>query len=180
MNKPVFSLVLTVAAVVLTLSQRVLAESGTFMVDPEAGNNTFNAVFDAAIGERITALSSAVGCTITADEEKHDGHAKCSVPLTSIKVDSDDTKMVRLSRCISTATFRRSCMGGPHNGSVCCALRQLFFPFELQRPNDGFATSSISATACSARAKAQHSAVALTLFPRRTLSLSSSNFWPPS
>jgi hypothetical protein len=92
MKKSVFSMILTITTVVLTFSQLGLAESSMFMVDSEAGNNTFNAVFDAAIGERITAVSSAVGCTITADEEKHDGHAKCSVPLTSIKVDSDDTK----------------------------------------------------------------------------------------
>ena len=62
------------------------------MVDLDAGNNTFNAVFDAALGERITAVSSMVGCTIKTDEAKGEGHATCSVPLTSIKVDSDDTK----------------------------------------------------------------------------------------
>jgi hypothetical protein len=84
------TLAATVAAV--ALSQPVWPASRTFSVDPEAGNNTFNAVFDAAIGERITAVSSAVGCTITANEGKLAGHAQCSVPLTSIKVDSDDTK----------------------------------------------------------------------------------------
>jgi hypothetical protein len=60
--------------------------------DPEAGNNTFSAVFDAAIGERITAVSSAVGCTLHVDEKTLSGHATCSVPLTSIRVDNDDTK----------------------------------------------------------------------------------------
>jgi hypothetical protein len=63
-----------------------------FGVDPEAGNNTFSAVFDAAIGERITAVSSAVGCTLSVDEAKLQGKASCSVPLTSIRVDNDDTK----------------------------------------------------------------------------------------
>jgi hypothetical protein len=63
-----------------------------FAVDPEAGNNTFSAVFDAAIGERITAVSSAVGCTLSVDEAKLQGKASCSVPLTSIRVDNDDTK----------------------------------------------------------------------------------------
>jgi hypothetical protein len=63
-----------------------------FIVDPEAGNNTFTAVFDSAIGERITAVSSAVGCTLTVDEAKLEGRAACSVPLTSIRVDNDDTK----------------------------------------------------------------------------------------
>ncbi len=64
----------------------------TFTVDPEIGNNTFTAVFDAVIGERITAVSSAVSCTLSVDEEKLEGSATCSVPLTSIRVDNDDTK----------------------------------------------------------------------------------------
>src|SRR5438128_4283567 len=63
-----------------------------FAVGPEAGNNTFAAVFDAAVGERITAVSSAVGCTLTVDEAKLEGKASCSVPLTSIRVDNDETK----------------------------------------------------------------------------------------
>jgi polyisoprenoid-binding protein YceI len=81
-----------VTLALVAFAQSVLAASRTLKVDPEAGNNTFNAVFDAALGERITAVSSAVGCTITADEGKLEGHAKCSVPLTSIMVDSDETK----------------------------------------------------------------------------------------
>ena len=68
------------------------AAGAQFTVDPEAGNSAFTAVFDAAIGERITAVSSAVGCTIEADEAKLVGSAKCSVPLTSIRVDNDETK----------------------------------------------------------------------------------------
>ena len=63
-----------------------------FTVDPDAGNNTFTAVFDAAVGERITAVSSSVGCTLSVDEAKLAGSASCSVPLTSIRVDNDDTK----------------------------------------------------------------------------------------
>jgi polyisoprenoid-binding protein YceI len=92
MNKRITKTVLTVATATVMFGPPVLAGSETFTVDPEAGNNTLNAVFDAALGERITAVSSGVGCTITADEEKLEGHAKCSIPLTSIKVDSDDTK----------------------------------------------------------------------------------------
>lgn len=61
-------------------------------VSPDAGNNSFSAVFDAKLGERITAVSSAVSCTLDVDEEKLEGKAVCSVPLTSIKVDADDTK----------------------------------------------------------------------------------------
>ena len=63
-----------------------------FTVDPDAGNNTFSAVFDAAVGERITAVTSAVGCALAVDEPAHSGHASCSVPLTAIRVDNDDTK----------------------------------------------------------------------------------------
>jgi len=63
-----------------------------FVVDPEAGNNAFTAVFDSTIGERISAVSSAVACTLMVDEEKLEGHASCSVPLASIRVDNDDTK----------------------------------------------------------------------------------------
>jgi hypothetical protein len=77
----------------LALSSPAAALGETlFSVDPEAGNSTFSAVFDAAIGERITAVSSAVGCTLRVDEEKLAGHATCSVPLGSIRVDNDDTK----------------------------------------------------------------------------------------
>ncbi len=61
-------------------------------VDPEVGNNAFTAVFDSQIGERITAVSSAVGCTLTVDEAKREGRASCSVPLGSVRVDNDDTK----------------------------------------------------------------------------------------
>src|SRR6058998_4275766 len=79
------------AVLTLVCSSATLADT-KFAVDPEAGNNTFTAVFDAAIGERITAVSSAVACTLTVDEAKLEGKASCSVPLTSIRVDNDDVK----------------------------------------------------------------------------------------
>ncbi|HWP67008.1 MAG TPA: hypothetical protein VNO26_14000 [Candidatus Limnocylindria bacterium] len=50
------------------------------------------AVFDAAIGERISAVSSAIGCTLTVDEDAFEGKISCSLPLASIRVDNDDTK----------------------------------------------------------------------------------------
>lgn len=92
MKKRVISKTLTVACMTAMLVQPVWAGEAAFNVDPEAGNNTLNAVFDAALGERITAVSSAVGCAVTIDEGNLTGHAKCSVALTSIKVDSDETK----------------------------------------------------------------------------------------
>ncbi len=85
--------VMAVTAFVATLAtHRPVSAATTFTVDPEVGNNTFTAVFDAVIGERITAVSSALSCTLTVDEEKLEGNATCSVPLTSIRVDNDDTK----------------------------------------------------------------------------------------
>lgn len=82
---------LPVLACVLCTVTAARAET-KFGVDPEAGNNTVAAVFDAAIGERITAVSSAVGCTLSVDEATLQGKASCSVPLTAIRVDNDDTK----------------------------------------------------------------------------------------
>src|SRR5437867_3564790 len=73
------------------LAARASAET-KFAVDPEAGNNTFSAVFDAAVGERITAVSSGVACTLRVDEEQLTGQASCQVALGSIRVDNDDTK----------------------------------------------------------------------------------------
>jgi hypothetical protein len=78
-------------SLLLAGSTTVLGDT-TFTVDPEAGNNTFSAVFDAAVGERITAVTSAVGCSLRVDEETLAGRATCSVPLESIRVDNDDTK----------------------------------------------------------------------------------------
>jgi hypothetical protein len=87
------AITLTIAALLaaFTLVPSMRAET-MFSVDPEAGNNTISAVFDAALGERIMAVSSGVGCTITADEGKLEARAKCSVPLTALRVDNDDIK----------------------------------------------------------------------------------------
>lgn len=63
-----------------------------FDTNPDAGNSSLSAVFDAAIGERIMAVSSAVDCTLDVDEEKLVGTARCRVPLTTIQVDSEPTK----------------------------------------------------------------------------------------
>lgn len=64
----------------------------TFHVDGKAGNNTFNGVFDAPLGERITATSSAVSCDIQVGPEGRNLSGRCSVPLQSITVDADPTK----------------------------------------------------------------------------------------
>lgn len=88
---PFWHAALTLLAIVSCTGTAALAET-KFAVDPEAGNNTVSAVFDAAIGERITAVSSMVGCTLSVDEAKLQGKASCSLPLESIRVDNDDIK----------------------------------------------------------------------------------------
>lgn len=78
------------AALALAFAPPVFAED--FRVDPNAGNNKFDAVFDAALGERITAQSSAVSCELRYDEKTGLASGRCAVPLTSVRVDNDDTK----------------------------------------------------------------------------------------
>lgn len=80
------------AAALALLALAATAWGENFAVDPEAGNNTFSAVFDAKLGERINAVSSAVGCELRYDERAGTASGRCSVPLSSIRVDNDDTK----------------------------------------------------------------------------------------
>ncbi len=82
----------SLAGAFLFLSQPVQAEETTYTAKDSLGNSAFTAVFDAVLGERITAVSSAIGCTITVDDTQKEGRAKCSVPLTSIMVDNEPTK----------------------------------------------------------------------------------------
>ncbi len=89
MNKNSPSLV-ALAAVLFLAPAASLGEE--LEVNPEAGNNSFSAVFDAKLGERINAVSSAVGCQIRYDEKTGLASGKCSVPIQSIRVDNDDTK----------------------------------------------------------------------------------------
>ena len=77
-------------SILLAAPAAALAED--FAVNPDAGNSVFSAAFDAALGERINAVSSAVGCQVTFDEKAGVASGRCSVPLTSIKVDADETK----------------------------------------------------------------------------------------
>ena len=80
------------AALALTLAVARPASAEDFRVDPETGNNKFDAVFDAKLGERITAQSSAVSCDLRYDEKTGLAAGRCSVPLTSVRVDNEDTK----------------------------------------------------------------------------------------
>jgi hypothetical protein len=80
------------AIALVPVAPAVASADTSLHVDPNLGNSAFTAVFDAALGERITALSSAIDCTLEVDEGALTGRARCSVPLTSIRVDNDDTK----------------------------------------------------------------------------------------
>ena len=80
------------AALTLSLALPVAAGAEEFTVNPEAGNSGFSAVFDAALGERINAVSSSVGCDVSFDEKTGLASGRCSVPLTTITVDNDATK----------------------------------------------------------------------------------------
>ncbi|HET9551474.1 MAG TPA: hypothetical protein VFP50_00765 [Anaeromyxobacteraceae bacterium] len=79
------------AAVLAALTASPALAAG-YQVNPDAGNNTFTAVFDAALGERITAQSSSVGCTLDYDAAAGVARGTCSVPLGSIVVDNEPTK----------------------------------------------------------------------------------------
>ena len=87
-----YSFAAPVLAAVLALTAPAAAHAGDFEVNPDAGNNSFAAVFDAKLGERINAVSSAVGCQVSYDEKTGLASGKCSVPVESIRVDNDDTK----------------------------------------------------------------------------------------
>jgi hypothetical protein len=80
------------AALALTIALPGAALAEDLTVNPDAGNNGFSAVFDAALGERINAVSSAVGCDVAFDEKTGIASGRCSVGLPSIRVDNDDTK----------------------------------------------------------------------------------------
>lgn len=93
-----------------------------FRVAPNAGNNTFNAVFDAKLGERIVATSSSVDCTATYDEKAGTFSGSCKVPLLSIMVDNEPTKSEHFQQwstnnkskpkdCVFEATFKDVAVG---------------------------------------------------------------------
>ena len=108
-------------AVLMVLSASVQ----TLRVDGRAGNNTLNGVFDAPLGERITATSSAVSCDIQVDQTRRNLSGRCSVPLQSITVDADPTKSEHFRQW---ATNRKSdparCMVSAQLDAVAVSLPQ--------------------------------------------------------
>jgi len=83
--------IIGVISVLLAVTTRA-GGVGLLRVDPEAGNSNFSAVFDAPLGERINAVSSRVSCDLTYDATSGTLSGVCSVPLTSIVVDSQPLK----------------------------------------------------------------------------------------
>ena len=67
------------------------AGADPFKVDPSIGNSTMRATFDSPLGERITAISSAITCDFDFSESGI-ATGKCSLPLTSISVDNEPDK----------------------------------------------------------------------------------------
>ena len=64
----------------------------TYTVEAGSGNSNMTAVFDAPLGERITAISSQLTCSIEVADDKQTISGKCSIPLTTIMVDNEDVK----------------------------------------------------------------------------------------
>ncbi|HEV7733180.1 MAG TPA: hypothetical protein VGR62_13500, partial [Candidatus Binatia bacterium] len=85
---PTPSLALVALLLAVATGPAVAADTA-FVANPDDLGNSMTAVFDSAVGERITAVSSQISCTLEVDEAQRTGKAHCSVPLTSIKVDND-------------------------------------------------------------------------------------------
>src|SRR5262249_33817323 len=84
--------IVTVALLLSGLALSIPARGEGLKVNPDNGNNTFSAVFDAPLGERITAVSSAVACDIAYDAAAGTASGRCSVRLTTVMVDNEKTK----------------------------------------------------------------------------------------
>jgi hypothetical protein len=82
----------TAALLTLLLAAPASTLAEELAVNPDAGNSGFSAIFDAALGERISAVSSAVGCQVSFDEKTGLASGRCRVALASITVDNDATK----------------------------------------------------------------------------------------
>jgi hypothetical protein len=70
----------------------VVGAVASLNVNPDAGNNKFDATFDAPLGEKIVATSSSLGCDLSYDDKAGTASGNCSAPLTSVMVDNEPTK----------------------------------------------------------------------------------------
>lgn len=84
--------VVGLALLAIGLAGSTVAAATTFTVAADDRGNAMTAVFDSAVGERITAVSPRIACTLTVDEDALTGSGRCSIPLTSIAVDNTPTK----------------------------------------------------------------------------------------
>lgn len=100
------------------LAVPAVSQAESLRVDPEVGNNTMSAVFDAPLGERISALTNEVGCDLQWDDKAMTMSGSCSVPIKAIRVDNDDTKSEHFrqwttnnsadpAKCAFMATFNK-------------------------------------------------------------------------
>lgn len=115
--------ILSLAAVLVGLAARAGAPD-RLQVDPDAGNSNFSAVFDAPLGERINAVSSRLTCELTYDSANGTVSGSCSVPLTSIIVDSQPLKTQHFQQW---ATHQKS-------DPKSCALEAKFSGIKLDQP----------------------------------------------
>src|SRR5687768_8090842 len=88
-------------SVAVLFSSSVLADN--FYVDPALGKSTLSAEFNAKLGERIVAQSSSVECDATHDQKSGTLSGKCSVPLTSLRVDNHDLKTEHFWQWVTNA-----------------------------------------------------------------------------
>jgi hypothetical protein len=80
--------IVSAALLLFGLALSIPARGESLKVNPDNGNNTFSAVFDAPLGERITAVS----WDIAYDEAAGTASGRCSVPLITLMVDNEKTK----------------------------------------------------------------------------------------
>ena len=99
-----------------------LIAAASLKVDADAGNNKFDAIFDAPLGEKIVATSSAVACDLTLENGSVAG--ACSVPLASVMVDNEKTKTEHFQQW---ATNKKS-------DPAKCALEARFEGLRLDGP----------------------------------------------
>jgi hypothetical protein len=113
------------AALLLSgLALSIPARGESLAVNPDNGNNTFSAVFDAPLGERITAVSSAVSCDIAYDETAGTASGRCSVPLTTVMVDNEKTKTEHFRDWVTNKKLK------PH----ACSFEVAFTDVKLSEP----------------------------------------------
>ncbi len=86
------SIAAALLALPLLAAAPLAAAPAAYKNDAKTGNSNFTAVFDAPLGERITAISSQIECSVTRDDAAGTASATCSVPLESIMVDNTPVK----------------------------------------------------------------------------------------